>query len=354
MPRIAIIDTYYPDFVKSLPDPTSGTYDTELKNVLNRCFGTFDSYSHYLHAEDWTCIDVIANHDRLQRRWAMENNFGENAGARAIALAQIEKFKPDVVFMQDLSFFDAASLAMLKEKYVLAGQCSCPMPKNENVSKFDVLFTSFPHYVERLKKMGVGTVQYLPLAFDGRLLSEESPKKQFEISFVGGVGANLHWKAGTAMLERVAEEFRERFVWFGYGRENLKSDSPLIAQYAGPAWGRDLYSAYGRSKIVINRHGEVAEGYANNLRMYEATGMGAMLMTEVAPNLRDLFPFNTLATYDHVGQLIDRLHLALHDDQWRSTIAKKGQAVTLANHGYTQRMKTVSDTLIHRLNEVAA
>ena len=50
-----------------------------------------------------------------------------------------------------------------------------------------------------------------------------------------------------------------------------------------------MYKVYGRSKIVINRHGEVAQGFANNMRMFEATGMGALLMTGQSPNLSDFF-----------------------------------------------------------------
>lgn len=353
MPKILILDTYYPEFLRSLPDPVNGDYETELRRVLDRCFGTFDAYSHYLRAEGWEAIDAIANHERLQRRWAMEQGIAA-AGLQAIALAQIEAFKPDVVFLQDFSFFDAATLETLSRKYYLAGQCSCPMPRQENVRKLKCIFTSFPHYVERFRAMGVPTVEYLPLAFDPRMLTEESPHKQFDISFVGGVGKRSHWKAGTEMLERVAAEFKERFIWFGYGKENLDAGSPLIPCYAGPAWGRDLYSVYGRSKIVVNRHGEVAEGYSNNLRMFEATGMGALLYTEESPNIAKLFPVGTVGDYVSTPDLVSQLRLEFENENDRAHAAQLGQEHTGENHTYAHRMKVVSDVLTTALVGQAA
>jgi spore maturation protein CgeB len=41
-----------------------------------------------------------------------------------------------------------------------------------------------------------------------------------------------------------------------------------------------MFKILARSKIVINRHGTIAGNYAVNMRMYEATGSGAMLVTE--------------------------------------------------------------------------
>lgn len=341
MPRILIIDTYYPDFLKSLPDPCGGDYETGLHTALGRCFGTFDAYSHNLKAEGWDACDVIANHHELQRRWAMEMGC-PNLGPVATVLAQIAEFRPDVIFCQDLSYFDAATLTYLRKKYLLAGQCSCPMPAAEKVSKFNILFTSFPHYVDRFKALGVDA-HYLPLAFDPRMLSEESPKKEFDISFVGGVGKQSHWKAGTEMLERVAAEFKERFIWFGYGRENLEAGSPLIPCYAGPVWGREMYRVYGRSKIVVNRHGEVAEGHTNNLRCYEAMGMGAVLLTEASPNRTKLFPSLSCVSYESTQHAIDKLTVLLNSDT--SNLAKRGQQLILRHHTYAHRMKIVSNVL---------
>lgn len=353
MKRIFLLDTYYQDFISTLPRPITGTYATELRKVLDRGFGTADFYSHYLKAEGWDCCDSIANYELLQGRWAMEYRGWQSGSLKAIALEQVAEFKPDCLFLQDMSFFDAATLDGLSRKYLLAGQISCPMPKAENVSKLDVCFTSFPHYVDRIKAMGVPAVEYLPLAFDPRMLSEESPKKQFDISFVGGVGKQSHWKAGTEMLEAVARAFPDQLNCFIYGRENLAKDSPLHGVSGPSVFGRDMYAIYGRSKIVVNRHGEVAAGYSNNLRMYEATGMGALLFTEESKNLGDIFPDDSVVAYTP-ETLIGDLRKTLGDHDRSEHTARRGQDETLQRHTYANRMKVVSEVLTHALEKVAA
>ena len=125
---------------------------------------------------------------------------------------------------------------------------------------------------------------------------------------VGGVNPAIH-PAGTALLERVCAT--RSVAVFGYGAEALPGSSPILRNYKGEAWGLEMYRALAAAKIALNRHIDVAEGHANNMRLYEATGMGAALLTEPAPNLAELFePDREVATYDNADHLltqIDRL-----------------------------------------------
>lgn len=344
--KIALIDTYYPDFLKSFPVDPSSTYDAELKRLMQFSFGTFDSYGRGLREHGHETLDIIANHHDLQRMWAKESG----ASCRPFTLEwQLEAFQPDVVFMQDLS----VSLGF-KPK-ILAGQCSCPMPSESKVKRFDVLFTSFPHYVPRFEAMGVKAV-FNPLAFDPIVLERMGAVsgERSGCVFVGGVGKNSHWRYGTEVLETVAANIPE-FSWYGYGVENLAADSPLRKCYKGQAWGLDMYRIMSKSAIVLNRHGEVAGDYANNMRLFEATGVGAMLLTDRKSNLGDYFqednaskelaaPVEAVSYSDSwdVVQLI-RYYLKYPDEA--KAISAAGQASTLRDHTYNIRMGKISDTL---------
>jgi hypothetical protein len=337
--RVAVVDTYYPPFLATLPPVER--YESGLRDALSRYFGTHSAYSRHLHDYGWESIDIIANHEALQRQWAKERVIGA-ASLKAIALAQIEEFKPDVVFLQDLSLFDPATLASLASHYLLAGQCSCPMPAPENVSKFHVLFTSFPHYVERFAALGVHA-EYLPLAFDPIILERARvPQARTLVSFVGGYGR--HWDMDE-MLVALAE--RTPIQFWGYGYE--KAPEAVRKLWMGEAWGLDMYEIYLRSHIVFNRHGGVAEGYANNLRMFEATGCGALLLTEYAPNLSAFFSDRECVTYTSPDEAVERINYYLmHQDEMQA-IASAGQARTVTQHTYFQRIKRVSDVLKSRL-----
>jgi len=86
------------------------------------------------------------------------------------------------------------------------------------------------------------------------------------------------------------------------------------------------------------------------MRLYEATGVGALLVTEARRNLADLFePGREVVAYDDEDDLVDRLrHFAEHDDE-RRRIAAAGQARTLREHTYANRMAELAAMLEARL-----
>lgn len=345
-PRILILDTYYPEAIKSMPINRAATYESNLQSILYQSFGTADFYSRNLRALGWDAQDVIINHrqlNSLRHSWPV----------------------PDVLFLQDLNI----NLKGWATAGLIAGQLSCPWPGDDNVRKCQILFTSFPHYVARIEALGVKAV-YNPLAFDPIVLErvkerwswlvpnvdlrkyEYERERIYDVTFVGGVGNPGHWRKGMEVLNAVADAI-PTFKWWGYGADHLPINSALFQKYQGQAWGLDMYDIFCRSKIVLNRHGEVAEGYSNNMRMFEATGCGALLLTEQNKNKDDFFAVGECLSYVDTSDAIWWIKHAL--DDWKDgknyfqSISTAGQQRTLRDHTYAQRMKTVSDTLMEML-----
>jgi len=356
--RIVVVDTYYDDFLKTCPIG-NGNYQEELNKVLAMQFATADFYSRNLRAQGHDVIDIIANHEKLQERWAAEHGCGTLLRP---AWEQILLHNPDVIFFQDLSIFPIDRLHALKNSYLLVAQHSCPWAGDDSVSCFDIIMTSFPHYVPRIEALGVKAV-YVPLAFEPSVVDycfpdvfpvvpTETIQMDFgrihDCVFIGGVGNPSHWKRGMETLETVARDI-PTFKWWGYGVETLPTGNILKQKYQGQAWGREMYEILLRSKIVLNRHGEVAQNFANNMRLYEATGCGALLLTEDASNIWDLFRGGEIATYLTPGDAVQKIkHYLAHEDE-RADIASRGQRRTFADHTYAKRMKQVSDVLIGAL-----
>jgi len=353
--RLVCVDTYYPEAVKAMPVCSEG-YQVGLDKILARQFGTADFVTRNLRQLGWEAIDIIANIWELQQHWAMENNVSSR-DLEDIALAQIAAFAPDVVFVQDLSFFSVSTLHRLRESYLLVAQHSCPWAGDERVREFHLIFTSFPHYVPRIEVLGVRAV-YNPLAFEfeaiHKLVSKQwerrytgypdALKRIHDCVFIGGVGNPSHWTYGMQVLETVAREI-PTFKWWGYGVETLPADSLLRQKYQGQAWGLDMYEILLQSKICINRHGEVAEGYTNCMRVYESTGCGAMLLTEESKNVWEMFQANEVQTYLTPAHAVHKIqHYLKHYDE-RVTIAANGQKRTLTDHTYAKRMQKVSEVL---------
>jgi spore maturation protein CgeB len=103
-----------------------------------------------------------------------------------------------------------------------------------------------------------------------------------------------------------------------------------------------MYKIYGRSKITLNRHGAIASNFAANMRLFEATGMGACLLTESRPNLIDLFePSTEVVTYDDLADLQTKLELVLRSESLRQGIAEAGQRRCVKQHSYSARIKEI-------------
>jgi spore maturation protein CgeB len=361
--RIAVVDTYYPAFLeehyRSRPGLEQRPYLEQLAALMDRCFGTADAYSRHLNSLGHEAIDLVANCDPLQLRWAEEQSRPGRLRRRfardrlqQIAMEQIDAHGAEVVYLQDLNFLSRSNLDRLREQgRLVAGQIASPMPDAEQLRGFSLLLTSFRHYVTRFRELGVDS-EYLPIAFYAEVLDrlradgvDPGPEadRPHAISFVGGLGADVHGPR-VRLFEQIAESLP--LEGWGYGWNGLPDDSPLRRAYRGEAWGLDMYRVLARSRIVVNVHSTAAEGYANNMRLFEATGTGALLVTEAAPNLADFFePGREVVAYDGPDDLMAKLGHYLERDRERRAIASAGQRRTLRDHTYEQLMARLSDIL---------
>jgi spore maturation protein CgeB len=376
--RIAVVDTYYPAFVaehyRRNPELQGASYEEQLAALMARCFGTSDAYSHHLTQLGHQAVDVAVNCSELQSAWNRAHGNGSFlrlAGAlptrvgiaarfrflHDVAKAQIEELDPEVVYLQDLWFFKREELdAFRAQGRLVVGQIASAPPPTDLLRGFDLITTSFPHFVERFRAAGIDS-EYFKIGFYERVLErlgangvDPSPAadRPHAVSFIGGLDPTVH-RQGTALLERLSRRLPIS-IW-GYGTAGLPQASPIRAHYRGEAWGLDMYEALSRSRISINRHIDVAEGNANNMRLFETTGVGALLLTEEAPNLADLFkPGTEVVAYEGEDDLVEKIeHYLEHDDE-RLEIAAAGQRRTLREHTYGRRMSELAAILQERLD----
>ena len=364
--KIAIVDTYYAAFLSALyernPGLQSRSYKQQREILLDQCFGTSDFYSRHLNAAGHQAQDMVVNNVYLQTAWARENRVRYSAwalkvphrffrlpmigrrlaalpGLVEIAVAHIQALRPDILYCQDLSFFPPEVLAKLRPFVkLIVGQIACPLPPESFLKGYDLILTSFPHFVPRLQALGVAS-EYFRIGFDSRVLDKLGDvRKDIDASFVGGISRH-HGKA-VPVLEYLAQNTPMRF--FGYGADSLDQDSPIRARHHGEVWGLDMYRALARSRITLNRHINVAENNANNMRLYEATGVGALLITDRKDNLGELFEIGKeVVAYSSPEEAAELIRYYLDHPVEAEAIARAGQARTLRDHTYKSRMEEV-------------
>lgn len=358
--RVLVVDSYYGAFVKQLyartPALAAQSYAVQKRALMETLFGTSDFYSANLEAIGHHGTEVVYSCEPVQVQWAREHGmrtmpaypsirgtarlpwvlrFAERERARILA-AQVKDYGADVVHFQDpVGTAPQIIEAVRKHTSVVTSQVASHVPRFEALGYYDMVLTSYPHYVSRFRSAGVRS-EYFNLGFEPAVLAKLSKGRSHDVVFVGGLSPRH--AARTEWLESVAT--RIPLKWWGYGVEHLSSTSPLRACYKGEAWGIDMYNIFYNSRIVLNHHIDEAENNANNMRLYEATGTGALLLTDSKKNLRDLFePGTEVATYSSANECVQQIEHFLGNEDDRLALSRAGQRRTLGSHTYRHRME---------------
>src|SRR5262245_45008504 len=391
--RIAILNTDYARFLSWLyghePGLAEASYAHQMRARNASLFGVADFYSRGFKALGHEAIEIHLNNGYLQAAWAREHGLAQLADELGVApararlavvrrlaapprpylkpfarrlgiasqlsgpqkaalLHQLEEFRPDVIFNQDVAYTDAGALEEAKHATGAALVCYAGKPVTiGEIAGYDLVVALLPSVVELAARNGMRAIQS-SLAFDVSVLEVVDTRgpRDIEVSFVGTVSEEHLGR--IEMLEAVAQRFDLQF--FGSGIDCLKGSSPLRKCWRGEVWGRDMYRVLARSKIALNSHLDVVGNEAGNMRLYEATGVRTFLLTDWRAKPRRVFdPERHVATWQTAGECVDRIAHVLSRDEERERIATAGQQHTLSNHTYAQRTRALSEHFAHIL-----
>jgi spore maturation protein CgeB len=197
------------------------------------------------------------------------------------------------------------------------------------------MISQLPTTVRSFRALGV-RAEVNHLAFEPAILDAlpQASAPDIDVSFVGTVSVDHRQR--IALLEAVAERYNLK-LW-GNRPQTLPASSPLQRCFQGEVWGADMYQVLRRSRITLNSHIDLAGREAGNMRLFEATGVGAFLLTDFKDNLDTLFaPDQEVAVWRSVDDCLDVIGRMIGDDSGRAAIARAGQARTLAQHTYRHR-----------------
>ena len=346
--KITLFFGYYNNYIQSLYKQDISLAKLPYKQQLAKILADNFSWPAAIcqRLEQMGCqVQILVNVESLQRTWALENgyNFDPEKWQYTIPAAQVKQFSPDIMWIGSMFKYFGDFLGEVKPycRKIFAW-VACPITNTLDLSNIDCILTSHTNYQSYFQTRGQAVELLLP-CFDRQILAEsgiDSP--DLECSFVGG----LSW----IHIERIniIKTLADRTpiqIWSDYpkliSRGILQPKfwsaclklSSINSRLNPSVWGMEMYRVLARSKITINVHAEVASGLAGNIRMFEATGMGALLITEDAPNIRDLFePGTEVVTYQNPEHLVELVNYYIARPQARAAIAQAGQARTLKDH----------------------
>ena len=377
--RILIFDTHYQESLRLVyvndPHLSQKSSREQLHSIYETGFGRADFLPLNLTKLGHQVEQFIINAAPIQMAWARENElkiqthrsmtlkvtqrvarginqFLSKPAVRGLNVpqweldvltAQANSFKPDVIFICDVLYLPAHFHKTLKNyTRLVVGEMAYPIPPGLDLSPFDLIISAAPHYVDRLREAGRKS-ELLRLGFEETIINRTGdPTKDCDVAFIGSVG-----KEHRQRLELLEELCRKvpLSVW-GAGAENLSPDSPLRGHVKPPLWGYDMYRQLQRARIALNVHIDMAEQYAANMRLYEATGVGTMLLTDWKTNLHEIFEIGKeVVAYHSAQECVELVNYYLANDEEREAIASAGQRRTLSEHSYYHRMQELTEIL---------
>lgn len=369
-------------------------------------FGSADFWTNALRARGYETCDVIANAEPLQRRWATENDtrFDDDDWLFEIAAAQVKAFRPEAVIVADYTTITASFLRRLREENpslrLILGWCGAPYNDAAIFRACDAVLSCVPELVAHFRDEG-HRAQHLDHAFEPRILErlDLAVEPSVDFSFIGSIVNQRRFHQGREKLlaelvdrtglriwsEVKRESPRERHIerarkWShtgvqlaeraGVSREFLdrapllwratsfasgpapapRVDERVARRASPPLFGLAMFQQLRASRVALNTHIDISSENASNMRLFEATGTGACLLTDWKSNLSQLFDTDAeVVTYRSADECVERVKYLLEHETERRAIAEAGQRRTLRDHTFTQRAEQLDEIIREEL-----
>lgn len=394
--RILKLSTAYDGFVKKYERKVEDLENKDFKNVRTLFANSYYSWCNWFEEnlkkighDAWDIPVSLKSH---QKQWAKENGIRvtEENWKEKIFIKQAKQYQPNVVFLQDLYYFgyeirERIREVVTKDPYFI-GWRSAPTSDYSSLQDMDLILSSLPHLVKDFNNRSINS-EIMYGAFEPKVAELSRDNRDIDFSFIGTLGPDNGKHSDRKYAVRYLMRHTPLEVWTQKEKLNPEEYSKLkhlfyyICNTVTPSryleglsdyiddyierlknyrhrptrttlteefpekvhdavFGRDYYECLGRSKIAFNKHLNIANGFSANMRLFEATGMGACLLTERSKNISNLFdPETEVVTYGSIGEAQQRAKYLLDHPGKRKDIAKNGRRRVVNSHTFRERSK---------------
>lgn len=372
-PYLSFINNIY----KNNPQLFNATYQSQLEAIFKGFFAWGDGWKVYLEAtQRYEVEEIIMNVAPLQKRWAKENNikYDNQRWMYDILESQIAMFKPNVLFTLSQDITSEYRLYLRQKfpgiKFAIGYDGTC----NHDPLFFrgcDMILSCLEYTADFYNKNGFKGY-FFKHAFDPRILDyiQQRPPL-FDAVFIGSIkvtrrGHIERIKLLLKLTEKIGMDlwlsdipskrdllltsaaFLKRMQFSSlYNCINSFSRIPLMMKKSrGAIFGLDMYQTLADSRMTFNCHIDLAGPFAANMRMFEATGVGTCLLTDLKKNLIDYFEIDKeVIAYRDAEECIEKIKYLLNNESFRKMVALRGQKKTLECHNLKYRIQEFDQTL---------
>ncbi|QYM77519.1 glycosyltransferase [Horticoccus luteus] len=385
MIKLLKASSYYPRYLAWFyarnPHLREASYAEQHAALMADSFALSDSWSRHLGGAQaqFAVTELVVNAEPLQKRWAQENGveYRETHWLADIFLAQFRAVAPRVFYAhaQEINpTLRRACRGLAGGPLYVISYDGIGRHTPEVFTETDMVITCLRSSADFYRAQGVES-HWMMFGFDPSVLTRiRRDVTPSGVSFVGGLQVRIGHQERARTLAYIAEAFPlERWVsglptdaealrlWGSFARRRDWRgfwDFPSAAIAArrlragnrGEVFGMEMFSRLAASRITLNVHIAAAGNQAANIRLFEATGAGACLLTDWKENIGELFePDREVVVFRHPEEAVEKIHYLLEHDSERAEIARKGQRRTLENHNYATRLRELAAVLEARL-----
>lgn len=348
MPRFLHISNFYPDyltqFYRTRPHLVTAPYAVQIDALLDDHFSSSHVFTRPLQAHGFETLLVLANNPNTQRAWLKENDIpvDESRVCLQATLAQLERFKPDIFYTTDVGNLDAKFFRLVDTRPpLIAGWRGFPLRPTDDLSCYDIILSSFDRMFVEAKAHGAHHVERFHPAYPDECTFGNEPRKiTYDVVFSGSVTHEHLMRIN--IINMLAELSRDPISSFSLGifvgRAGMLS--PLVqSMNKGAVFGVEMLRTIRNARICVNIDVDSFGAQPPNVRLMEATGAGAFLLTSHHNELPKFFePGEEIDTFRTPQELISKLSYYLSFPDRADAIAQAGQERCLREDAVSVRV----------------
>jgi Glycosyl transferases group 1 len=356
--KIVQVEGFYPasvdNFYARFPEKARASWKEQTDALLADGFSAGHNIVPYLERLGYDPYFIIANCAYSQMAWMREQGQAIPTADTALAILrrQIDAIRPDVLYLSDALVFESNFVRSLPYRpRLVIGWHAAPLPDNHDWSAFDLILSGLTGMRKMALLLGAkaseafmpGIPAWVPA------VAADIPERH-DILFAGSCNRFQHDNRNQ-LLAQIGEHAMGRGYDCAFHLTARLEGSPAVMRwYRPPVFGAQMIRTLRSGRIVFDSRStmlgrapdnvvcDLAGGETSNMRIFEATGSGAFLLTEHYDNLSQFFRIGSeIETFASREELLQKIDYFLEHPEQRRDIARRGQARCLTDHSMEKR-----------------
>lgn len=359
--KIIQLESFYTHFLNQLYESDERLKDlpfqTQIDYLLNTGFSAGQNFVPFLNPHQWESHYIVLNNTWAQVRWANENGKVDVKSLSEILLHQINDIQPDVLFISDVPGFDFSLIPHFKRRPLIVAWLATVVNHQLPWHEIDVILSGISDVREKIQTLGAKSAEKFMSAAPYHFQANRCHTNSNNIAFAGSFIPGIH-DDRASQIDRLSHHISDGSIdVYTANVFNLSQGSRV--KFFPPVYGNNLVNTYANYGMVLDARGnfdlskEKVLAETANMRIFEATRAGSLLITENSPNLSEYFEINQeIVTYNDFDELKDKISYYSRPENAneREAIARKGRNRTIKEHGIESRANWLEKILFKYLD----